>query len=67
MRRWLALAEVDDGTRPGLTGEESDEVNRLKGEVRRPPGGRRELPSVLSFPRAGVRPPEPLILGLMMR
>lgn len=35
MRRWLAQAEVDDGTRPGLTSEESAEIKRLKSEVKR--------------------------------
>lgn len=35
VRRWLAQAEVDDGTRPGVTSEESAEVKRLKSEVRR--------------------------------
>ena len=35
VRRWLAQADVDDGTRPGLTSEESAEVKRLKGEVKR--------------------------------
>ena len=35
MRRWLAQAEVDDGTRPGITTEESAEVKRLKAENKR--------------------------------
>ncbi|GLI31611.1 hypothetical protein BCONGLO52_24520 [Brachybacterium conglomeratum] len=35
MRRWLAQAEVDDGSRPGVTSEESAEVKRLKSEVKR--------------------------------
>jgi transposase len=35
VRRWLAQAEVDDGTRPGVTSEESAEVKRLKAENRR--------------------------------
>ncbi|MBE9403423.1 hypothetical protein IOE58_04200 [Brachybacterium sp. Marseille-Q2903] len=34
-RRWLAQAEVDDGTRPGITSEESAEVERLKAENKR--------------------------------
>lgn len=34
-RRWLAQAEVDDGTRPGITSEESAEVKRLKAENKR--------------------------------
>ena len=35
VRRWLAQADVDDGTRPGVTSEESAEVKRLKAENRR--------------------------------
>lgn len=35
MRRWLAQAVVDDGTRPGVTTEESAEVKRLKAENKR--------------------------------
>src|SRR5699024_2603571 len=35
VRRWLAQAEVDDGTRSGVTSEESAEIKRLKSEVRR--------------------------------
>ena len=35
MRRWLAQAEVDDGTRLGVTGEESVEVKRLKADNKR--------------------------------
>ena len=35
VRRWLAQAEVDDGTRPGVTSEESAEIKRLKAENRR--------------------------------
>ena len=31
----LAQAEVDDGTRPGITSEESAEVKRLKAENKR--------------------------------
>ena len=35
VRRWLAQAEIDDGTRPGVTSQESAEVKRLKAENRR--------------------------------
>lgn len=35
VRRWLAQAEIDDGSRPGVTSEESAEVKRLKAENRR--------------------------------
>ncbi|GAA1342106.1 hypothetical protein GCM10009594_15060 [Kocuria palustris] len=32
MRRWLAQADVDDGTRPGVTSVKSAEVQRLKAQ-----------------------------------
>ncbi|MBE9405052.1 transposase [Brachybacterium sp. Marseille-Q2903] len=35
VRRWLAQAEVADGTRPGITTEEAAEVKRLKAENKR--------------------------------
>jgi transposase len=35
VRRWVAQAEVDAGTRPGVTTEESAEIRRLKAENRR--------------------------------
>src|SRR5699024_12158477 len=35
VRCWLAQAEVDDGTRPRVTTEESAEIKRLKSEVKR--------------------------------
>src|SRR5699024_343982 len=35
VRRWLAQAEIDEGTRSGVTSEESAEVKRLKSENRR--------------------------------
>ena len=35
VRRWLAQDEVDDGTRPGVTCDESIEVKRLKAEDKR--------------------------------
>jgi transposase len=35
VRRWVAQAEVDAGTRPGVTTNESAEIKRLKAENRR--------------------------------
>ncbi len=35
VRRWVAQDEVDAGTRPGTTSEESAEVRRLKAENKR--------------------------------
>src|SRR5690606_2086945 len=35
VRRWVAQAEVDAGTRPGVTTEENEEIRRLKAENRR--------------------------------
>jgi transposase len=34
VRKWVRMAEVDAGTRPGVTGEESAELRRLKAEVK---------------------------------
>lgn len=35
VRRWVVQSEVDAGSRPGVTSEESAEVKRLKAENRR--------------------------------
>ncbi|ATG51640.1 hypothetical protein CFK38_08955 [Brachybacterium vulturis] len=35
VRSWLAQAEVVEGSRPGVSSEESAEVKRLKSEVKR--------------------------------
>ena len=35
VRRWVIQAEIDAGTRDGVTSEESEEIRRLKAENRR--------------------------------
>jgi transposase-like protein len=35
LRRWVEQAAVDDGTRPGVSSEESEEIKALKKENRR--------------------------------
>ncbi len=35
VRRWVAQAEVDAGDRPGVSGEEHEEIKKLKVENRR--------------------------------
>jgi transposase-like protein len=35
VRRWVIQAEIDAGTRDGVTTEESEEIRRLKSENRR--------------------------------
>lgn len=64
VRRWLAQGEVEDGTRPGVTSEESAEVGRLKAENKR----LREDHEILrraSIFFAGQLDPELLILAFI--
>ncbi|MGP5056481.1 IS3 family transposase [Brachybacterium paraconglomeratum] len=65
VRRWLAQAEVDDGTRPGITSEESAEVKRLKAENRRLREDNEILRRASNFLRGGARPPQPMICAFI--
>src|SRR5690625_4599653 len=56
VRRWLAQAEVDDGTRPGVTTEESAEIKRLKSEVKRLREANENLRRASIFLRGGLDP-----------
>lgn len=58
VRRWLAQADVDDGTRPGVTSVKSAEVQRLKAQNKH----LREDSDIL---RGEARPPQPLILAFI--
>lgn len=35
LRRWVVQAQIDDGTRAGVSSEENEEIKRLKAENRR--------------------------------
>ncbi|WME24438.1 IS3 family transposase [Brachybacterium sp. GU-2] len=65
VRRWLAQADVDDGTRPGVTSEESAEVKRLKAENKQLREDNEILRRASNFLRGGARPPKPLILAFI--
>ncbi|MFJ6044504.1 IS3 family transposase [Brachybacterium paraconglomeratum] len=65
VRRWLAQADVDDGTRPGVTSEESAEVKRLKAENKQLREDNEILRRASIFFRGGARPPKPLILAFI--
>ena len=34
LQRWLKLADINDGVRPGVTGSESDEMREAKKRIR---------------------------------
>jgi len=49
LRKWVRQAEVDAGTRPGVTSEESAEIRRLKRENAELHGANEILKAVSAF------------------
>ncbi|WP_341361322.1 IS3 family transposase [Georgenia sp. M64] len=65
VRRWVAQAEVDAGTRPGITSAENEEIRRLKAENRRLREDVAVLKAATNFLRGGARPPQPMIVAFI--
>ena len=60
LRKWIRRAEVDGGTRPGLTSEEHAEIKRLKREVAELRRANEILKAASAFFAAELdRPPQP--------
>ncbi|MDZ8171182.1 IS3 family transposase [Microbacterium xanthum] len=65
MRRWVLQADIDDGTRDGVTSAEHAEIKRLKAENSRLREDVAILRAATNFLRGGTRPPQPLMLGFI--
>jgi transposase len=60
LRKWVRRAEVDGGTRPGITSEEHAEIKRLKREVAELRRANEILKAASAFFAAELdRPPQP--------
>ena len=62
VRKWVRQAQVDAGSRPGTTTEESAELKRLKRERRRIAKGQRDFEDSVGFLRGRARPATALIV-----
>ncbi|WP_133755645.1 IS3 family transposase [Naumannella halotolerans] len=65
VRRWVLQADIDDGTRDGITSVEHAEIKRLKAENSRLREDVAILRAATNFLRGGTRPPQPLMLGFI--
>ncbi|MDE0547660.1 IS3 family transposase [Microbacterium sp. C7(2022)] len=65
VRRWVLQADIDDGTRDGVTSVEHAEIKRLKAENARLREDVAILRAATNFLRGGTRPPQPLMLGFI--
>ncbi|MFK4763129.1 IS3 family transposase [Microbacterium sp. ZW T5_45] len=65
VRRWVLQADIDDGSRDGITSVEHAEIKRLKAENSRLREDVAILRAATNFLRGGTRPPQPLMLGFI--
>ncbi|MCX7523471.1 IS3 family transposase [Microbacterium sp. STN6] len=65
VRRWVLQADIDDGTRDGVTSAEHAEIKKLKAENNRLREDVAILRAATNFLRGGTRPPQPLMLGFI--
>ncbi len=65
VRRWVIQAQVDEGSRPGVTTEESAEIKRLKAENKRLREANEILKAASIFFAGELDPPQPLIVGFV--